>query len=86
MTSHTTLHSSQLKRLELSQCASGTSSGGHQYLHLVYLGLISISSPLNLPSVHHVMCKLNPRDRSITLTKLLIKHAKFTQKETEIGA
>ena len=30
--------------------------------------------------------KLNPRDRSITLTKLLIKHAKFTEKETEIGA
>ena len=30
--------------------------------------------------------KLNPRDRSITLTKLLIKHAKFTQKEIEIGA
>ena len=32
------------------------------------------------------MCKLNPSDRSTTLTKLLIKHAKFTQKETEIGA
>ena len=30
--------------------------------------------------------KLNPRDRSITLTKLLIKHAKFTQTETEFGA
>ena len=32
------------------------------------------------------MYKLNPRDISITLTKLLIKHAKFTQNETEIGA
>ena len=31
------------------------------------------------------MCKLNPRDRTITLTKLLIKHAKFTPKETKIG-
>ena len=33
-----------------------------------------------------IMCKLNPSGRTITLTKLLIKHAKFTQKETEIGA
>ena len=32
------------------------------------------------------MWKLNLGDRTITLTKLLIKHAKFTQKETEIGA
>ena len=32
------------------------------------------------------MWKLNPIDRTITLTKLLIKHAKFTPKETEIGA
>ena len=32
------------------------------------------------------MWKLNPSDRTITLTKLLIKHSKFTQKETEIGA
>ena len=32
------------------------------------------------------MCKLNPRDRTITLTKLKIKHAKFTPKGTEIGA
>ena len=32
------------------------------------------------------MCKFNPRDRTNTLTKLLIKHAKLTQKETEIGA
>ena len=32
------------------------------------------------------MWKLNPRYRIITLTKLLIKHAKFTPKETEIGA
>ena len=30
--------------------------------------------------------KLNPIDRTITLTKLLIKHAKLTPKETEIGA
>ena len=30
--------------------------------------------------------KLNPRDRTITVTKLLIKHAKLTSKETEIGA
>ena len=28
--------------------------------------------------------KLNPRDRTITLTKLLIKHAKLTPKETEM--
>ena len=34
----------------------------------------------------NTMWKLNPSDRTITLTKLLIKHAKFTQKETEIGA
>ena len=32
------------------------------------------------------MWKLNPSDRTITLTKLLIKHAKFTPNETEIGA
>ena len=32
------------------------------------------------------MWKLNPRDRTITLTKLLIKHAKLTPEETEIGA
>ena len=30
--------------------------------------------------------KLNPSSRTITLTKLLIKHAKFHKKETEIGA
>ena len=33
----------------------------------------------------YMMCKFKPRYRTITLTKLLIKHAKFTQKETEIG-
>ena len=32
------------------------------------------------------MWKLNPSDRTITFTKLLIKHAKVTPKETEIGA
>ena len=32
------------------------------------------------------MCKLNPSDRTITLTKLLIKHANFTPIETKIGA
>ena len=32
------------------------------------------------------MWKLKPSDRTITLTKLLIKHAKVPQKETEIGA
>ena len=32
------------------------------------------------------MWKLNPGARTITLTKLLIKHAKFTPKETEIEA
>ena len=32
------------------------------------------------------VCKLNPRDRTIALTKLLIKHAKLTPMETEIGA
>ena len=32
------------------------------------------------------MWKLNPTDRTITLTKYLIKHAKFTPKEIEIGA
>ena len=30
--------------------------------------------------------KLNPSSRTITLKKLLIKHANFTKKETEIGA
>ena len=35
---------------------------------------------------YDTMWKLNPRDRIITLTKLLIKHAKLTPKETEIGA
>ena len=34
----------------------------------------------------NTMWKLNPRDRTITLTKLLIKHAKLTPKETKIGA
>ena len=32
------------------------------------------------------MWKLNPSDRTITLTKLLIKHAKLTPKETKIEA
>ena len=32
------------------------------------------------------ICKLNPRDGTITLTKLLMKDAKFTKKETKIGA
>ena len=32
------------------------------------------------------MWKLNPSDRTIPLTKLLIKHAKLQSKETEIGA
>ena len=32
------------------------------------------------------MWKMNPSDRKITLTKLLIKHAKLTSKEIEIGA
>ena len=31
------------------------------------------------------MWKLNQRDRTIKLTKWLIKHAKLTPKETEIG-
>ena len=39
-----------------------------------------------LDSCPSILWKLNPRDRTITLTKLLIKHAKFTPKETEIGA
>ena len=33
-----------------------------------------------------MLWKFNPNDITITLTKLLIKHAKFTEKETEIGA
>ena len=32
------------------------------------------------------MWKLNPSDRTITLTKILIKHAKLPSKETKIGA
>ena len=32
------------------------------------------------------MWKLNQIDRTITLTKFLIKHAKLTPKKTEIGA
>ena len=40
---------------------------------------------LNLVGAHQ-MWKLKPRDRTITLTKLLIKHAKLTPKETKIGA
>ena len=35
---------------------------------------------------YDTMWKFNPRDITITLTKLLIKHAKLTSKETEIGA
>ena len=31
------------------------------------------------------MWKLNPSDRTIALTKLLIKHANLHTKETEIG-
>ena len=31
------------------------------------------------------MWKLNPSDKTIALTKLLIKHAKLKPKETEIG-
>ena len=34
----------------------------------------------------NTMWKFNPGDRTITLTKLPIKHAKLTPKETEIGA
>ena len=44
---------------------------------------------LNIESIYtweEFLWKLNPRDRTITLTKLLIKHAKLTSKETEIGA
>ena len=33
-----------------------------------------------------IMRKLNPSDRTITLTKFLIKHANLPTKETEIGA
>ena len=32
------------------------------------------------------MWKLNPSDRTIALTKLLIKHANLHTKETKIGA
>ena len=32
------------------------------------------------------MWKFNPSDRTITLTKFLIEHAKLQTKETEIGA
>ena len=32
------------------------------------------------------MWKLNPSDKTIALTKLLIKYAKLQTKETEIGA
>ena len=32
------------------------------------------------------MWKLNPSNRTIALTKLLIKHAKLQAKETKIGA
>ena len=35
---------------------------------------------------YDTMWKLNPRDRTITLTKLPIKQEKLTSKETEIGA
>ena len=34
----------------------------------------------------NTMWKLNPSDRTITLAKLLIKHANLPTKETEIGA
>ena len=34
----------------------------------------------------YTMWKFNPRSRTITLTKLLIKHAIFHKKKTEIGA
>ena len=34
---------------------------------------------------YYTMWKLNPRDRTTTLTKLL-KHEKLTPNETEIGA
>ena len=37
-------------------------------------------------SLSGVLWKLNPSDRTIALTKLLIKHAKLQTKETEIGA
>ena len=35
---------------------------------------------------YYTMWKLNPIYRTITLTKLLIKHAKLTSKETKIQA
>ena len=35
---------------------------------------------------NYILWKLNPSDRTITLTKLLIKHAKLPSKETKIGA
>ena len=34
----------------------------------------------------NTMWKLNPGDRTIALTKLLIKHENLHTKETEIGA
>ena len=48
-------------------------------------------SQLQLLGVHFqrmymFLWKLNPSDRTIALTKLLIKHAKLQTKETEIGA
>ena len=38
-------------------------------------------APISL-KLQWLVWKLNPRDKTITLTKLLIKHAKSTQKET----
>ena len=52
----------------------------------IYMLSISFVLIIKIETLETPLWKLNPRDRTMTLTKLLIKHAKLTPKETEIGA
>ena len=60
----------------------------YYYLNHFQVGLCHMSPHIfkNDLIPFKALWKLNPRDRTITLTKLLIKHEKLTPKETEIGA
>ena len=52
----------------------------------IFLYIVAFYTITLINSFFFRLWKLNPRYRTISLTKLLIKHAKFTPKETKIGA
>ena len=75
--------------------SSSSSESEYEMLDNKYVSAIGSKGVLIPLSASNRICgytiseyvwKLNPSSRTITLTKLLIKHAKFTQKKTKIGA